>query len=172
MCGFVALVFQASKKHLANQHFGIPLKATLVPERSLYALGPGRGIGPGTLGWSPIGPRLPSCFTVRDCQRDPEVFFGQVVLLRHLPESGLLALPPSAARQNNQEFLESVWFRGLGTPGLQKNTWPTKTLRDPFGGHFDARKMFVCAWPRPGDRPRDPRMVSDRASSALVFYSP
>ncbi len=30
-------------------------------------------------------------------------------------------------------FSENVWLFGLGTPGLQKNTWPTKKpLRDPF----------------------------------------
>jgi hypothetical protein len=37
---------------------------------------------------------------------------------------GLLALPPSAARPINQYFIENVCFFDLGTPGLQKTTWP------------------------------------------------
>ena len=38
--------------------------------------------------------------------------------------TGLLALPPRAARPINQYFHEKVWFFGLGTPGLPKTTWP------------------------------------------------
>ncbi len=33
-------------------------------------------------------------------------------------------------RPKNHSLLANVWFLGLGPPGLQKNTWPTKTLRD------------------------------------------
>jgi hypothetical protein len=36
----------------------------------------------------------------------------------------VLALPPLAARPQNQYFHGEVFFFGLGTPGLQKTTWP------------------------------------------------
>ena len=52
--------------------------------------------------------------------------------------SGLLALPPSAARPKNNHFLKNMWFVGLGAPGLQKTTWPKSNvgipLRNPMFG--------------------------------------
>ncbi len=50
-----------------------------------------------------------------------------------------LAVPPKAARPKNHSCLENVWLFGLGTPGLQKTTWPTQTLRDPFEEERSAR---------------------------------
>jgi hypothetical protein len=46
-----------------------------------------------------------------------------------------MAFLPCCLRRQGQQttsFLENVWFFGLGTPGLQKTTWPQKPLRDPF----------------------------------------
>ncbi len=34
--------------------------------------------------------------------------------------TGVLALPPKAARPKNNDVHRNVWFVGLGTPGLQK----------------------------------------------------
>ncbi len=72
----------------------------------------------------------------------PKLFFGQVFFggLGHQGQKthlfrehrGFSALPPKTARPTNHSFLENVWFFRLGTPGLQKTTWPTKPLRDPF----------------------------------------
>ncbi len=39
-------------------------------------------------------------------------------------DTGVLALPPTAARPINQYFPKQVLFFGLGTPGLQNTTWP------------------------------------------------
>ncbi len=38
----------------------------------------------------------------------------------------------AAARPKNQFFPEQVWFFGLGTPGLQKTTWPTNHYGIPL----------------------------------------
>ena len=76
-------------------------------------------------------------------QRDPEVFFWPSVFLEawstkaktpHIFQNRvvLLAGPPSAARPTNHSFLKNMWICGLGTQGLQKPSWLTKPLRDPF----------------------------------------
>ena len=76
-------------------------------------------------------------------QRDPEVFFWPSVFLEawstkaktpHIFQKRvvLLAGPPSAARPTNHSFLKNMWICGLGTQGLQKTSWLTKPLRDPF----------------------------------------
>ncbi len=52
-------------------------------------------------------------------------FWPRPTKTTRFPEnSGCLALPPKAARPKNNYVLENVWFVGLGTPGLPKNTWP------------------------------------------------
>ncbi len=61
----------------------------------------------------------------------------------HFPEKCCcLALPPSAAKPKSHSLPENVWFLGLGTPGLQNNTWPTKTLRDPV--EIPGESIFNC----------------------------
>ncbi len=58
-----------------------------------------------------------------------------------------LALPPSAARPKNHYVPKQVWFFGLGTPGLQKNTWPKKhvgiTLTQPLKKPHWSRAVVV-----------------------------
>ncbi len=46
--------------------------------------------------------------------------------------SGLLALPPKAARPTKRFVLENVWVFGPGTPSLNKKHLANKPLRDPF----------------------------------------
>ena len=60
------------------------------------------------------------------CQRDPDMLclptvFGEAW--------GTKALLPKAAKPKNHVLLESVWLFVLGTPGLKKIIWHTKTLR-------------------------------------------
>ncbi len=55
-------------------------------------------------------------------QRDPEVVFWPSVFVGGRGAPG----------HNIAHFIGKEWFCGLGTPGLQKTTWPTKTFRDPF----------------------------------------
>jgi hypothetical protein len=50
---------------------------------------------------------------------------------RFQEKTGLLALPPKAARPINQSSPENMWFFGLGTPGLQKKHLANKPLWDP-----------------------------------------
>ncbi len=45
--------------------------------------------------------------------------------------TGLLVLPPSAARPINQYVLGKVWFLGFGTSGVQNSHVANKPLRDP-----------------------------------------
>ncbi len=64
----------------------------------------------------------------------PSVFVGGLgypgqTTTYFLEKSGLLALPPKAARPENHLFLENVWCFGIGTPGLQKVT----LLKKHFG---------------------------------------
>ena len=52
----------------------------------------------------------------------PEMgFWGQVVLWR-----------PGVPRPKNTRFLKMCGFVGLGTPGLQKNTWPKNGFGIPL----------------------------------------
>jgi hypothetical protein len=46
--------------------------------------------------------------------------------------SGLLALPPSAARPTNHSLLENVWFLGLVTPGLPEKQVANKHFGTPL----------------------------------------
>ena len=46
--------------------------------------------------------------------------------------SGLLALPPKAARTKNNVSLEKVWFVWALVPQASKTHWAKNTLRDPF----------------------------------------
>ncbi len=39
---------------------------------------------------------------------------------------------PGVPRPSNHTFSGNEWLFGFGAPGLQTNTWPTQTLRDPF----------------------------------------
>ncbi len=53
--------------------------------------------------------------------------------ITHFQEnSGLLALPPKAARPNKQYVLENMWLFGRGTPGIQKTTWPKNNFGIPL----------------------------------------
>ncbi len=102
------------------------------------------------------------------------MLFGQMVFgglgcqgpeTTHVQEkSGFLALPPSAAKLKNHSFLESVWFLGLGTPGVPKTTWPKNLFgiplrhtRDPGGARDLAgpprpQVCLTCVfWTRPGN---------------------
>ncbi len=42
-----------------------------------------------------------------------------------------VALVPQDSKK--QSFPANLWSVGIGALGLRKTTWPTKTLRDPFG---------------------------------------
>ncbi len=64
----------------------------------------------------------------------------------------LSALPLRRRRQKNICFLENVWFLGLDTPGITKNTWPKKhvgiLLTDALphcGMVFDTETFWVVA---------------------------
>ncbi len=67
----------------------------------------------------------------------PKPLFGRVVCWRlgyqrktttHFPEeSGLLALPPKAARPKNHDVPKHVWFFGLGTQASKKSLGPKNT---------------------------------------------
>ncbi len=73
----------------------------------------------------------------------------------------LLALPPAAAKPNNQSFLEKVWFVGLGTPGLQTNVWPKKH----YGIHLNQLYMGHGAF----DKGHLGRKCKARARQLVVF---
>ncbi len=70
----------------------------------------------------------------------PKCLFGQVVVWRpgankkclSFEKSVCLALPPKVARPKKHDFQENVWFFGLGTPGLQKNTCQTNHFGIPL----------------------------------------
>ncbi len=48
---------------------------------------------------------------------------------------------PGLPRPKNHSFPENVWLLGLGTPGLQKTTWPKKHFGIPLMGSTRPR---VC----------------------------
>ncbi len=82
---------------------------------------------------------------VRPCP--PRLLFGgrgqQRHTNTHFPDNiVVLALPPSAARPKTHDVPETVWFVGLGMPGLQKNTWPNKHFGIPL-----VRISFTTVWP-------------------------
>jgi hypothetical protein len=116
-------------------------------------------------------------------QRDPEVVCwpsvlfwglghrGQKTTLAH-EKHGCLALPPSAARPNNNSVSDDLWFWGLGAPGLQKNTWPQNRFGIPLtlrkgqrnGLIIGLRVNFICALhhflePDPLDRVPGPSLA-------------
>ncbi len=68
-----------------------------------------------------------------------------------------LSVPPKAARQKNHTLLEDACFLWPWYPRLQKTTWPTKTLRDPFdfGDAIRAGILILIPglWPSPGPCP-------------------
>ena len=47
------------------------------------------------------------------------------------------------AGQENQPSPEDVWLFGLGTPGLQKKTWPKKHLGIPLTMDFSKFKLLL-----------------------------
>ena len=104
--------------------------------------------------WTPPhrGTRLKVSIEKPTCQRDPVVVYWPSGFLeawctkakkRHFFKNiynGLLALPPSAAGPPNQYFPEQVWFFGLGTPGLQKTTWPINHYGIPLNLKVHAKQ--------------------------------
>ncbi len=47
-------------------------------------------------------------------------------------KEGFVGLAAKCGKENNLFVSEKLRFVGFGTPGLQKNTWPKKQVRDPF----------------------------------------
>ncbi len=67
------------------------------------------------------GTASPAATAERIAQRHPEVFIWPSVFLEAW-----------GAKAKNHTFPGNVWFFGLGTPGLQKTTWPNNHFGMPL----------------------------------------
>jgi hypothetical protein len=93
--------------------------------------------------------------------------------------NGLLALPASAAGPKKQYFREQAWFFGLGTPGLQKNTWPINHYGIPLNLKVHAKQpsnqvatVVVPEVPAPADTNQVASVVVCLMPSSWRFGEP
>ena len=93
--------------------------------------------------------------------------------------TGLLALPPSAARPKNHYVFENVWLFGRGTPGLQKNTWPINHYGIPLNLKVHAKQpsnqvatVVVPEVPAPADTNQVASVVVCLMPSSWRFGEP